>query len=57
VRGTAVNPMPREEVAAKARDLLLPLLGRRRSERLIDTVWNIERLRDARALLPLLKLK
>ncbi|MBM3374240.1 MAG: MmgE/PrpD family protein, partial [Betaproteobacteria bacterium] len=57
VRGTAANPMPREEVAAKARDLLLPLLGARRSEKLIDAVWHIERLRDARALRPLLSLE
>jgi hypothetical protein len=57
VRGTAANPMPREEVAAKARDLLLPLLGARRSEKLIDAVWQIERLRDARALRPLLSLE
>ena len=56
VRGTAANPMPREEVAAKARDLLVPLLGARRSEKLIDAVWHIERLRDARALRPLLSI-
>jgi 2-methylcitrate dehydratase PrpD len=57
VRGTAANPMPRGEVAAKARDLLLPVIGQRRTARLIDTVWNIERLRDARALRPLLTVK
>src|SRR5438874_12596113 len=27
VRGTADNPMPREEVVAKCRDLIAPLLG------------------------------
>jgi 2-methylcitrate dehydratase PrpD len=54
VRGTAANPMPRAEVEAKARDLLLPVIGPRRSTRLIDTVWNIERLRDVRKLRPLL---
>ncbi|MCW5576549.1 MAG: MmgE/PrpD family protein [Burkholderiales bacterium] len=57
VRGTAANPMPRGEVEAKARDLLRPVIGARRSDRLIDTVWNIERLRDARALRPMLKVK
>ncbi|MDP3715363.1 MAG: hypothetical protein Q8R21_03025, partial [Burkholderiales bacterium] len=57
VRGTAANPMPRKEVAAKARDLLLPLLGRRHSEKLIDAVWNIEGLHDVRALRPLLAVK
>ena len=55
VRGTAANPMPRAEVAAKARDLLQPLLGTRRAERLIDTVWQIEGVRDIRALRPLLR--
>jgi 2-methylcitrate dehydratase PrpD len=57
VRGTAANPMPRAEVEAKARDLLLPVIGQRRSTRLINTVWNIERLRDVRKLRPLLAVK
>lgn len=57
VRGTAANPMPRAEVAAKARDLLRPVIGPRRTGRLIDTVWNIERVRDARTLRPLLTVK
>ncbi len=57
VRGTAANPMPRSEVEAKARDLLLPVIGTRRTARLIDIIWNIERLRDARALRPLLTVK
>ena len=49
--------MPRAEVEAKSRDLLLPILGPRRTARLIDSVWNIERLRDARVLRPLLQVK
>ncbi len=57
VRGTAANPMPRTEVEAKARDLLLPIIGPRRTQRLIDVIWNIERLQDARALRPLLAVK
>lgn len=55
VRGTAANPMPRAEVAAKARDLLQPLLGNRRTERLIDAVWQIEGVNDIRALRSLLR--
>jgi len=55
VRGTAANPMPRAEVAAKALDLLQPVLGNRRAERLIDAVWRIEGLRDVRALRPMLR--
>jgi len=57
VRGTAANPMPRAEVEAKARDLLLPVIGPRRTTRLVDTMWHIERLRDARMLRPLLQVK
>ena len=57
VRGTAANPMPRAEVEAKALDLLLPVIGRRRATRLVDVIWTIERLRDARALRPLLQVK
>lgn len=55
VRGTATNPMSREEVARKSRALLLPVIGARRTERLIDTVWHIERVRDVRQLRPLLQ--
>jgi len=55
VRGTAANPMSRDEVAAKSRDLLLPVVGARRTQRLIDTVWAIERVRDVRQLRPLLQ--
>jgi 2-methylcitrate dehydratase PrpD len=57
VRGTAANPMPREEVAAKARDLLRPVIGARRTARLIDAVWNIEQVGDVRRLRPLLTVK
>ncbi len=57
VRGTAANPMPRAEVEAKARDLLLPVIGPRRTTRLIDTVWNIEKVGDVRRLRPLLTVK
>lgn len=55
VRGSAANPMSREEVAAKSRDLLLPVLGARRTQRLIEIVWNIERVQDVRTLRPLLR--
>ncbi|MDH3288277.1 MAG: MmgE/PrpD family protein [Betaproteobacteria bacterium] len=55
VRGTAANPMSRDEVAAKSRDLLLPVIGARRTQQLIDTVWRIERVGDVRQLRPLLQ--
>ena len=54
VRGTSTNPMPRAEIEAKARDLLVPVIGRRRTERLIEAVWNIESVKDVRRLRPLL---
>jgi len=55
VRGTADNPMSRQEVEDKARDLLAPVLGAKRTQALIETIWNIERLRNARELRPLLR--
>ncbi len=55
VRGSATNPMSREEVAAKSRDLLAPVLGKRRAGLLIQTVWNIERVSDVTNLWPLLR--
>jgi hypothetical protein len=36
---------------------LLPVIGPRRTTRLVDTMWHIERLRDARMLRPLLQVK
>ena len=54
VRGTPRNPMSRAEVIDKARDLSAPVLGREKSERLIETVFAIETLTDARRLQPLL---
>ncbi|MDH3508485.1 MAG: MmgE/PrpD family protein, partial [Gammaproteobacteria bacterium] len=54
VRGTPRNPMSRDEVIDKARDLMAPVLGDDRSERLIETVYAIERVTDVRGLRPLL---
>ena len=56
VRGTPRNPMPRAEVINKARDLITPILGREKSERLIETVYEIEKVTDVRKLRPLLQL-
>ena len=55
VRGTPRNPMSRAEVVEKARDLTAPVLGRERSERLIETVYAIETVTDVRSLRPLLQ--
>ena len=55
VRGTAQNPMTRAEVDEKAWHLMAPILGKARARKLCDAVWSIERLKDARALRPLLR--
>jgi 2-methylcitrate dehydratase PrpD len=55
VRGTAQNPMTREEVVAKARDLMSPVLGASSASRLIDQLLALETLSDLRALRPLLQ--
>jgi 2-methylcitrate dehydratase PrpD len=55
VRGTAENPMPREEVTAKARDLMAPVLGTERCDKLIQTAMNLERVKSLRELRPLLQ--
>jgi 2-methylcitrate dehydratase PrpD len=55
VRGTADNPMPRDEVVAKSRDLMAPVLGATASTTLIERVLGIEATADIRALRPLLQ--
>ena len=55
VRGTAQNPMTRDEVVAKARDLMAPVLGAPATSRLIDQLLGLEKLSDLRALRPLLQ--
>jgi 2-methylcitrate dehydratase PrpD len=55
VRGTAENPMTRAEVDAKSYDLMAPVSGKTRARALCDAVWNIEKLKDVRALRPLLR--
>jgi 2-methylcitrate dehydratase PrpD len=57
VRGTPENPMTREEVLAKSRDLITPVLGERKCSELIGKVMGLEDLRDIRELRPLLQLK
>ena len=55
VRGTPRNPMPRAEVADKARDLTEPVLGRDTSKRLIETVLAMETVTDIGSLRRLLR--
>ncbi len=55
VRGTAENPMTREEVISKARDLIVPVVGEATAKSLIEKVFALETLRDIRELRPALQ--
>ena len=55
VRGTAENPMPRDEVIAKARDLCVPILGAPTFDKLVERVFDLEHLKSVRELRPLLQ--
>src|SRR6202030_3684764 len=50
VRCTAENPMTREEVVDKARDLIAPVLGTSVTSTLIDKLLALETVRDVREL-------
>jgi len=55
VRGTAQNPMTREEVIAKSRDLIAPVLGAANCTNLIEKVLALENVNDIREMRPLLQ--
>lgn len=55
VRGTPENPMTRDEVVAKARELMAPVLGAAGCSRLIDRVLALDKVKDIRELRPLLQ--
>jgi 2-methylcitrate dehydratase PrpD len=55
VRGTAENPMSRQELIAKATDLVTPVLGAAKCRKLIDAVFGLERVADIRTLRPLIQ--
>jgi 2-methylcitrate dehydratase PrpD len=55
VRGTIGNPMTRDEVVAKARDLMTPVLGQATSTNLIERLLGLELVKDIRELRPLLQ--
>jgi 2-methylcitrate dehydratase PrpD len=55
VRGTPRNPMSRNEVIDKARDLIAPVVGSETAAQLIETVYAIDGLPDVRKLRPLLQ--
>jgi 2-methylcitrate dehydratase PrpD len=55
VRGTSKNPMSREEVVAKARDLIAPVLGGEACSRLIEKVLASESVKNVLELRSLLQ--
>jgi 2-methylcitrate dehydratase PrpD len=55
VRGTAENPMSREEIVAKAQDLIAPVLGEPKCRKLMGTILALERMNDIRDLRPLIQ--
>jgi 2-methylcitrate dehydratase PrpD len=50
VLGYPSQPMTREDVAAKARELMRPVLGAAGTEALINLAWRIDALPDASVL-------
>ena len=50
VRGTVDNPMTREEVVQKCRDLVEPVLGKANCTTLIDKILGLEKVKDIREL-------
>src|SRR5258708_147529 len=55
VRGTPENPMTTEEVVAKARELMTPVLGAGNCSKLIERVMGLQNVNDIRELRPLLQ--
>jgi 2-methylcitrate dehydratase PrpD len=55
VRGTPKNPMTGGEIVAKAHDLIAPIMGTAQGANLIETVLNLDRVKDIRELRPLLQ--
>jgi hypothetical protein len=55
VLGTTANPMSRDQLVAKCRDLMEPVLGATQTTRLIDRVLALEKASNIRELRPLLQ--
>jgi 2-methylcitrate dehydratase PrpD len=49
-KGTPENPLTRDEVTEKALDLMAPVLGSQKSRALIAALFDIEHIRNVRAL-------
>lgn len=55
VRGSIQNPMTREEVVTKTSDLITPVLGVTKGRALVETILDIENVKNIRALRPMLQ--
>jgi 2-methylcitrate dehydratase PrpD len=55
VRGTPDNPMTSKEIEDKALDLIAPITGQERAQKLVATVGQLDTLRSVRELRPLLQ--
>jgi 2-methylcitrate dehydratase PrpD len=55
VRGTPLNPMTREEVVAKARELMAPVLGAPNAGSVIEKLLGLESLKNILELRPFLQ--
>jgi 2-methylcitrate dehydratase PrpD len=55
VLGTAQNPMTRDQLIAKCRDLMAPVLGGSQTARLIEKTLALDTVKDVRELRPLLQ--
>jgi len=55
VLGTAQNPMSRDQLIAKCRDLMTPVLGASQTTRLIEKTLALDTVKDVRELRPLLQ--
>jgi hypothetical protein len=53
--GTLANPMNREQVVAKGRELMEPVIGVSQTGKLIDRIFELEKVKDVRELRPLLQ--
>lgn len=55
VRGTPLNPMTREEVVAKARELMAPVLGAGKAASIVEKILGLEKVDNILELRPLLQ--
>jgi 2-methylcitrate dehydratase PrpD len=54
VLGRPENPMPTEMVEKRCKDLMVPVLGEHHTKKLIDKIWNLDKVKNVRELRPLL---